>query len=177
MSLSVRDIAWLAGLLEGEGSFRKQVKTINIMVGMTDEDVIARASVMVGYKYLNVAPKKEGYKPQYHLTFSGRRAASWMMTVYPLMGARRKAKIMECLRHWLSRQKRFMENVVCGHLDKPLGAKGYCDKCYDKRRPKRKANLEVRRRWYAQNRDKHNSTQRAYVLRKKAAKAQKERLF
>jgi len=40
MSLSQFDLAWLVGILEGEGSFRFTNRTQRVTVNMTDEDII-----------------------------------------------------------------------------------------------------------------------------------------
>lgn len=104
--MDIRDITWMAGLLEGEGYFGggrkgrgKKRDSFVIALTMTDEDVIARAAALLDCKYF---PRKsvKGWKPAYMLQVSGKRAAAWMMTLYPLMGERRKARISEALRHW-----------------------------------------------------------------------------
>lgn len=169
MSISTLDIAWLAGLVEGEGCFRLQHRSINIMVGMTDEDVIAKAAKLLGRHYLNVPPREERCKPQFHITFSGRHAAAWMMTLYPFMGQRRRERIRKCIAHWMSRpNSKYMENTVCGHTHLPLGARGLCDTCYDRQRPKKKTSPEVRHRYYQKNSSKIRARQKAYIARKKA---------
>ena len=42
------DIAWLAELLEGEGSFVMSERSIAIVVKMTDRDVVERAAALLG---------------------------------------------------------------------------------------------------------------------------------
>jgi hypothetical protein len=105
MSISVKEIAWLAGLLEGEASFglTNNKRSPAIWIGMTDVDIIERVRNLIdSSKSVNVKEdnRKEGYKTVYRLTLNGSRAISWMMTIYPLMSVRRKAKIREVLSTW-----------------------------------------------------------------------------
>lgn len=122
MSLGTQDIHWLAGLLEGEGCFSVQkhvakqngknpnkkrfhpIGTIQylpvITLHMTDEDPVAKAASL-----LKVAAGKAPHttvkgKAIYQLTACGIHAVGWMMTLYPLMGKRRKARIAEILANW-----------------------------------------------------------------------------
>lgn len=45
----MNQIVWLAGLLEGEGNFRHQGKSAAIIqLGMTDRDIVERASQIMG---------------------------------------------------------------------------------------------------------------------------------
>ena len=118
MTVATRDILWLAGLIEGEGSFRGAKNGyVGIMLGMTDEDIIDRAAhIMQGPKV--VVERKQGYKTMFRLTIYGPRAAGWMMTLYTLMGNRRQAKIRECLKAWKTvHSKRNRDSKWCfrGH--------------------------------------------------------------
>ncbi len=102
--ISTKDIAWLAGLLEGEGCFRIRDgrTTPLILLGMTDSDVVDRAAALLGSHDLHVYESPVGHKTQFRLRVGGRKAAAWMMTIYPLMGERRQAKIRETLATWRS---------------------------------------------------------------------------
>ena len=108
--IDIRDIHWLSGLLEGEGCFytksnetQYKAPTAGIVLSTTDRDVAQRAHLIMGSKrriYEVADNRSERYKPVYRIDMSGRLAAGWMMTLYPLMGARRRAKILECLSNW-----------------------------------------------------------------------------
>ena len=105
------EVAWLAGLLEGEGSFLmarcragdewdKQrdhgYRYPKIVVGMTDEDVINRVAAMFGtsvYKLPRQPQRKQAWRSQ----IMGAQAAIWMKLLYPWLGERRRAKIDEIL--------------------------------------------------------------------------------
>jgi hypothetical protein len=110
------DLGWIAGLLEGEGYFghRRDGEPI-IEIAMTDKDVIDRFGTMLDL----------GRLPQQRLLPSGKTAYHWklmkqaqvsglMMTLLPLMGARRRAKIMECLDAWKGKS-RWKLGPRCSH--------------------------------------------------------------
>jgi hypothetical protein len=101
------EIAWIAGLLEGEGSFSlngRACSSPRISIGMTDEDVIRKAHALFRTPNKVYGPYTYGrparLKPIWHIHVTGRLAAAWMMTLYSLMGQRRRAKIRECLGMW-----------------------------------------------------------------------------
>jgi hypothetical protein len=69
-----------------------------IQVSTTDIDVVQRAADLFGTK-LAVLKNKTG-KPMFGAKVSGATAVGWMMTLYSLMGERRKEKIREVLARW-----------------------------------------------------------------------------
>lgn len=110
MSTSSIDIAWLAGYLEGEGSFtiysKGKFKQFRIEFSSTDYDVASRVKRIMKsnntiylrkQSYSQLASKK---KREYYLKVYQSDAIQWMMTIYILMGDRRKAKIKEILSVW-----------------------------------------------------------------------------
>ncbi len=107
---TVRDLAWLAGFLEGEACFHLSLRTnqdarpkIVIRLAMTDEDVVYRAWRIAGVGK-EPRPRRAsapGGKAVTHWDVSAQdEVASLMMTLYPLMGARRQQKFRECLLVW-----------------------------------------------------------------------------
>lgn len=92
-----KDLHWLAGLLEGEGSFLmpspSNPNTPIISIQMTDEDVIARVCNITGNKYHSYQPKRANSKRVYITALKGSRAVYLMRQLYPLMGERRQASI------------------------------------------------------------------------------------
>ncbi len=108
----IKDIYWLAGYLEGEGSFtiysRGRFKQFRIEFSSSDLDIVRKTKRILkttGIIFL----RKQGYsqfgskkKPEYYLKIYQREAIQWMMTIYSLMGMRRKAKIGEILSIWKS---------------------------------------------------------------------------
>jgi hypothetical protein len=99
------DLAWLAGLLEGEGSFFMKSRahasqpnarrTPCISVKMTDLDVVTRAATLMGTAVTSSAP--QGRKPIHATILRGSRARMLMSELAPLMGERRQSKIAEIL--------------------------------------------------------------------------------
>ena len=102
----IKDIYWLAGLLEGEGTFYVVNERYPCMqYGSSDRDIVYRAAMlmMVPGKITEHKSKyRDGHirKKHYRLSLSGSLAAQWMMTIYSLMSVRRKSKIKEVLTVW-----------------------------------------------------------------------------
>jgi hypothetical protein len=87
--------AWLAGLLEGEGSFSLSGhKQPNIKVEMTDEDVVRRAAALLGSRNISRRISNQGYKDSFIVRIAGQRAADWMVVLHPIMGIRRQSQIL-----------------------------------------------------------------------------------
>lgn len=126
---STKDVCWLAGLLEGEGSFTVANKGRHcypsVKLKMTDRDVVERAARILrtvqyrkgGNGILSYRPSRStmGTKQNYVVAIAGRRAAGWMMTLYPLMGERRQKRIRELLALWLTQPN-------CHKVRVPLGS-------------------------------------------------------
>ena len=108
-----RDIHWIAGLIEGDGCFFVRKGKYNngpaysayreypgIDISMTDEDVVKHAHQIAGGTFSKLKHKTRGDKSIYSLRLRGKHALSWMMTLFPLMGRRRQAKLKEILLKW-----------------------------------------------------------------------------
>lgn len=95
--ISREDAIWLAGLLEGEGTFDLHRKKYpRVRVGMSDRDVVGRAATLMG------AQVRSSLKPypnaaMWHAEVSGVKAVAVMEAVLPNMGARRSGKIATIL--------------------------------------------------------------------------------
>lgn len=105
------DLAWLSGLLEGEGSFLAIVKTrrprngeawqqsyFKIQVGMTDEDVIAKAATLMGAGYWGGKPEKARLRPIFATAVTGGKAEALAQDLLPHLCSRRKEQIETALR-------------------------------------------------------------------------------
>lgn len=104
----IKDIYWVAGLLEGEGCFSKRSPGHNpvIQLIMTDKDIVIRAAKILGcHKVTENKSRTSGGKSAYRTVLYGRRAISWMMTLWAIMGSRRKSKIEECISVWKNKKK------------------------------------------------------------------------
>lgn len=92
------ELAWLAGWLEGEGSFLKGSPSCpgraRITAMTTDYDVALRVSALFGTNpYKTAPPKKAHWKQTYVVAVNGRRAVELMGRLRPLMGARRRHQL------------------------------------------------------------------------------------
>lgn len=138
--MTIKEISWLAGLLEGEGCFSPANGTVTISVGLADLDVMQRVCALFGnstlYKPKRRSPK---HKQLYYTSIHGKRAAAWMMTLYSLLGSRRRAKIVEGLKLWLPKKAVRNDGLCprCGVSQRAVQATGlrvgkllrYCQPC------------------------------------------------
>lgn len=115
-------LAWLAGLLEGEGCFRWDYRTPRIMLRMTDRDVVQKAALLCKRRllgpYVNRAKK---YKPAFQMDVSGLQAIQLMKSLLPFMHSRRSAKIKEILTICKARH----QTLVQWHATAARNRKGY----------------------------------------------------
>ncbi|GGJ45308.1 LAGLIDADG family homing endonuclease [Deinococcus roseus] len=107
LSLTEIEIAWLAGLLEGEGSFMEappsSPNSPRLVVSMTDLDVIEKVASLFGTRYIkNDRRNPERWKTCYVVKLSGTPAMQMMKLVHPHMGERRRKKIEEILEKYAS---------------------------------------------------------------------------
>src|SRR6266566_3562043 len=88
MPVAMKDVYWLAGFLEGEGSFPSRApfaNTARIAVDTTDRDVAERAASLLGGRVCVRAPNnRTHYRPVYIVRVGRAQAIGWMMTLYPL---------------------------------------------------------------------------------------------
>lgn len=106
-----REVYWLAGLLEGEGSFGLHMdnrfgRSYNPVMdlGMTDRDVIERAQALVGGNIYTMASR--GRRPLFRLRLTGAKAIAVMFTVFALMGERRRERIRYVVQRWKEKPNR-----------------------------------------------------------------------
>lgn len=91
-------IAWLAGLLEGEGTFEAHGQRDRIYprisLHMCDEDVVRRASVLLGARSIwPEEAREEGWRPTFGTGKAGSGAVAVMFDVRAFMGERRTREI------------------------------------------------------------------------------------
>ncbi len=104
-----KDLYWLAGLLEGEGSFMKgppsKPNKPRISLQMTDLDVVERAGALMGIEaYHRKQDKRDPrWKPVYQFAKCGAPAVELMKLLRPLMGVRRQAQIDAALASYIPR--------------------------------------------------------------------------
>lgn len=89
---SSTDIAWAAGLFEGEGWWGPRARTsAEAIVGMTDRDVVERFAAVVGVGRISIEERAEGRKTLYR--WSVCNAADVRMLIHlfwPWLGTRRR---------------------------------------------------------------------------------------
>lgn len=91
------DLLWLAGLMEGEGSFLKASPSApnspRMSVNMTDRDVIERVAALFCASVTLHRRQKPHHKDSYFTFLKGTRAVILMRKLKPLMGIRRQRQI------------------------------------------------------------------------------------
>jgi len=104
--LRIEDIYWIAGFLEGEGSFMRCGGTITVQAAQVQKDPIDKLVDLcqgrVGY-YERDNPKHNNY---YRWAIYGEAAELVMKAIYPIMSSKRKAKIGELLSWYATRPGR-----------------------------------------------------------------------
>ena len=97
--ISDAEIAWVAGILEGEGCWTHRNARTHwwIAVRMTDKDIIDRLEAVTGVGQISPArPQKSNYKMAWAWQVSVQPHREWLTTiVWPWLGERRRAKIRE----------------------------------------------------------------------------------
>lgn len=110
------DVAWAAGLFEGEGSIfvsrRKKTgyRQLVIAMSMTDQDVVERFAEITGGRVLQMPPYGLGKKDQYRVTFHGPEAVRVLNAFHPWFGERRANKAKECIAEWENRPRKHSRN-------------------------------------------------------------------
>lgn len=93
------EVYWLAGLLEGEGSFMKGPPSApnqpRISLQMIDEDVVKRVSNYFGLKYIQARNdlRNPQWKRAFGILIKGTKAIEFMKLIRPLMSLRRQGQI------------------------------------------------------------------------------------
>lgn len=109
--MNTNDLYWLAGLIDGEGCFiahsshrgKYPLRQVRISLEMCDQDVVERVKVITGttsnVTLRNSRPNRN-HRPRYTVHLNGTRAIQWALTMYPIMGERRKAAIVKMVNLW-----------------------------------------------------------------------------
>lgn len=93
-----KELYWLAGILEGEGSFMagppSDPNRPRIAVHMPDKDIIERVAEFFEVSYIHeVVPSNKNWSTTYRVIVRGPKAIEIMKKVRPIMGDRRKQQI------------------------------------------------------------------------------------
>ena len=122
LNLKETDIAWIAGLLEGEGYFgidnrskgryevSKTPPSPFIKISMVDGDIIERLSKLLDKSYFSPSRKTVTGKQVYTLHIGEKEKVLFVLQkILPHMGARRGERIKESISH-LQTWKEWVEN-------------------------------------------------------------------
>lgn len=118
MSAATTDLAWAAGLFEGEGCFSFQPKAPRAMLSMSDEDVVRRFHQTVGIGSVHQTKRREGRKDLWTWTAAGFPSFQYIVALlWRWLGTRRRARARELLRQFAALPARRPERLVCkrGH--------------------------------------------------------------
>lgn len=95
-------LAWLAGLLEGEGTFLRPPPSMPncpiVSCRMTDRDVVEQVAAQFGPAVMEI--DKGEYRTEFAATLKGQGAVALMTDIRPLMGERRQQAIDAALYYY-----------------------------------------------------------------------------
>lgn len=165
------DIAWAAGLFEGEGCVRywrtgaRQWGTPQMSIGMTDLDVLQSFHRIVGVGTLNGPYRKNGgpnknYKPQWVWTARNfENVQALIAAFWPWLQSRRRQRAVQVLQQARAAPLPSSRRVVCpqGHL---LSGENLYINCRGQR-VCRECNRGLQAKYRAKNRVRLNQYQRA----------------
>ena len=128
-------LPWLAGLLEGEGTFtaRRNGTWVGISVEMSDRTTVHRVASMLGASSIHRDKGRPelGWRPTFVAHISGNRARPWLLALRPWMGERRGAAIDLALDSWTpTRLWPAPASCVVPACGKPHRARGLCHTHY-----------------------------------------------
>lgn len=99
-NIKIEELTWIAGLLEGEGSFshsktKTGLNSPHVSISMTDKDTIENFARLIGGYSVGRTRRKpqSGKKTQWRCAISGKAGVFLAMMVYPWMGQRRRKRI------------------------------------------------------------------------------------
>lgn len=99
MLMDEAQLAWTAGLLEGEGSFSTygSGNTPRIAASSTDKDVLEQLVFFAGGRIYPLKKRKSHWKDAWVWVLTCDEAVSLMQNLLPWLGKRRKQRVVECL--------------------------------------------------------------------------------
>ena len=121
--ISLRDIDWTAGFLEGEGSFgRTKNGGMRVSSAQANESwqPVERLQRLFGGSLYDRTPSTQWINAtkQRHWHLCGPSAVGLMMTLYPLLSPRRQGQIRKALQGWRGTRSRNQYKLQCsnGHV-------------------------------------------------------------
>jgi len=117
--ISLKDIYWAAGFLEGEGSFTYHGTGPLVSAGQVQKEPLLRLQKFVrGSLRPKAKSSNPRVQPAWRWALPSSRAAGLMMTLYSLMSPGRKLQIYNTLKVWRSHPPhgRYKKHCSRGHL-------------------------------------------------------------
>jgi hypothetical protein len=102
MALLMVDLGWIAGFLEGEGSFGlsgRNRQSPRVRAPQLQREPLDRLQRLLGGK-IALQPPTSGTQPVHHWALDTNRSVQLMMTLYTLMSPRRQQQIAKALAAW-----------------------------------------------------------------------------
>jgi hypothetical protein len=125
-SIGLLDLHWLAGLLEGEGTFimgpPSAPRSPAIALHMTDQDVVERAARLLDCAVNRVPARRDHWSDAYVMRVRGPRAVEWMKRLRPLMGERRRQQIDRALASYAPDPTRLLDDARAAEALRRLAA-------------------------------------------------------
>lgn len=121
---TMADIAWAAGLFEGEGCIThgsyggSKARTPVLALQMTDEDVVRKFASTLGFGCLTGPLRNGEHKPTWRWNAQGLRDVQAALALFwNFLGARRRERAAEILREARERGIAYARRAVCkqGH--------------------------------------------------------------
>lgn len=95
------ELAWVAGLLEGEGSFSVKRRGLVIHCNMTDQDVLLRLqSIVGGFVTGPHPPRALGSKPMFYWNLSSRGVVVELIRLLRPWMCKRRAQAIDRMLEW-----------------------------------------------------------------------------
>src|SRR5687768_2560293 len=104
MSMELHPFYWLAGILEGEGTFMNgppsSPNSPIARICMTDRDVVTRAALLLDRAVTPVRARDSHHKPPYLTQIKGAEAVGLMRAMRPVLGPDRQRQIDHVVAGW-----------------------------------------------------------------------------
>lgn len=136
---ALSEIKWIAGFLEGEGSFQFR-RGCSVSAAQVELFPLSKLQAILGGSIFGPKAYSNNRQPAWRWALHGRQAAGLMMTLYLYMSPKRRQQIKNALLIWHSRPARPDTRVFCKwnheytpentgrHIGKH-GSQRYCKQC------------------------------------------------
>lgn len=117
MPITDRDIGWIAGFIEGEGSFDPNYGSPAITAAQVQREPLERLLRLLGGRITRKSPHGREKQPIFSWRRGGAAGRGVMMAIYRLMSPRRRQQITKALDAWRARpvDRKFRTHCPRGH--------------------------------------------------------------